>query len=154
MTIGGYRIGGAPLGGSIAAASSTPSVSFPTYLLLDHDGHTYLLSGGSAMPDFYLAKGDLLPVISGQFVDANLDPISLSGAATVRFVSKDRDTGTVLINQAATIVDGDTGRVSYQWQVADTLIKREGLARFEAVVASGQPIKAPNVGFINVHVGD
>lgn len=96
---------------------------------------------------FYIKQNDLLPDLSGQFKDELTGtPQPLTGA-TLEFHMKD-ETGTVVINQPAAVVDSALGKWKYEWQAGDTA----DAGRFEGEVQAmfaGKPLTGPNrkVGF-------
>lgn len=62
-------------------------------------------------------QGEVPPPFVYTFLDADGDPIDLSGGYTARFVYQERD-GTP-VTRTATVLAGTGGQVSYTWVAAD-----------------------------------
>lgn len=86
------------------------------------------------MTDFTLKRNDTVP-IEVQLTDAAGDPEDLTGD-NVRFHMRPAG-GTVLVNEAATIVDAANGVVSYSWKTTDTSEAGAYLAEFEVTYNPG-----------------
>jgi len=71
------------------------------------------------MIDFYIKKGDLLPVLRVELNDASDNSVSISGA-TVAFNYKLRTNGSSVVNRSAIIEDETNGIVQYPWVSGDT----------------------------------
>lgn len=93
---------------------------------------------------FYIKQNDLLPALTGQFQDeATGNPQDLTGA-TLTFHMTNPETGTVKVNQAASIDGTPTnGRFRYNWQAGDTNTAGTFLGEVSAVIA-GKTITGPN----------
>lgn len=153
--LAGFPIAGAPIAGrtTVSASPTTPTITRPLFLLLDRDGRTTIVdSEGRPVTDFWIKKGDTSPVLTGQLLDGDARPVDITGA-TVQFRAKDRATGTVVIDAAATVTDATTGQVRYAWQAADTTTQRELLAEFVVTFADSTVQTWPNPGLIALHVG-
>ncbi len=91
---------------------------------------------------FYIKQNDLLPDLSGQFLDEDTGlPQPLTGAA-LEFHMKAPD-GTVKVNQPAVITNSDEGRWKYEWQDGDT--DTDGWFEGEVqAIFGGKPLTGPN----------
>lgn len=98
-------------------------------------------------------QGDRLPSLSVTAVQADGTAYDLTGA-TVVFNMRAADSGTVKVSRsAATLVDGATGKVRYDWQSGDLDTNGEYLAEFECTI-SGRKLTIPTNGYIPVRVID
>jgi len=70
-------------------------------------------------------------------------PVDLTGA-TVKFLLKNRHTGTLQIDGAATIVSAINGQVSYQPTADDVAIAGVFLREWEITLPSGKILTVPN----------
>lgn len=94
------------------------------------------------MQTFYLKRNDQLSVIRATLADAN-GAVDLSGA-TVRFHLQRRLTGTIKVDQPATVDIADAGQVSYAWAEGDTDTAGIYDAEWEVTFGDGRPLTFPN----------
>lgn len=96
------------------------------------------------MADFYIKRGDRLPVIRRTLTTSDGNAINLSGA-TVNFIYRiaDESLPAVVGTGTVTIVTAASGIVEYAWAAADTATAGEYNAEFEAQIG-GLRITAPN----------
>jgi len=73
------------------------------------------------MIDFYLKKGDVLPVLRVQLQDSNEENINLSGCL-VNFNYKLRPSGDI-ITRTGSVYDASQGIAQYSWVSGDTSVK-------------------------------
>jgi len=66
-----------------------------------------------------LKRHDTAPAFTASLLDANGDPVNLSGAAA-RFLMRNPRTRALKVSGAMSITDAALGRVSYAWAAADT----------------------------------
>jgi len=99
-----------------------------------------------------MKRGDTLPVLERTLQYSSGTAINLTGA-TVRFKTRNRDTGAVVTNGLCTVVSATAGTVSYTWQSADTATAGEYDAEFEVTFPSGV-LSVPNFGFLRLSVGE
>lgn len=71
------------------------------------------------MIDFYLKKGDLVPVLSLTLQDADGEVVDLTGAI-VQFNYQLRNPEGSVINRYPIIYDAENGIIEYYWEAADT----------------------------------
>lgn len=91
-----------------------------------------------------LKRGDRLPAVEAQLLDAAGGAVDLTGA-TVRFHVADPK-GPVVINQPATIVTPAEGRVKYAWASGETDALRGAYYWEFEVTLSGMTLSVPNGG--------
>jgi hypothetical protein len=102
--------------------------------------------------DFYIARGDTLPILEATLLNADGTPINLTGA-DVTFRMKFVATSVSKINSAATIVDAAAGKVSYVWTGSNTDTAGLFIADFLIAFSNGIDFeKVPNSDFIRVHI--
>jgi hypothetical protein len=105
------------------------------------------------MHDFNIKEGDTRPSLEAQLLDENNDPRNLQGAS-VRFHMEDVDTGSVVVDASARILNTQDGRVVYEWQSGDTDEPGRYEAEFEVTYGGGEVETFPNNGYIGVYVDD
>ena len=153
--IGGYPIGGTAIGGvgtTIGTASVAVTPALPLYLLVDNDGRSVVAdSEGRPMHDFWIKRGDTSPDITGQLLDGNLAVVVITGA-DVRFKAKDRGTGVVFIDTAATVDNGPLGLVRYVWQAVNTVDQAELIAEWQVTFTDGTVRTWPGPQSLAVHI--
>lgn len=106
------------------------------------------------MADFHLKKGDRLPALKVQFLDADGLPINLTGK-TVRFSMRLVGSSTPKINNAPATVDNATsGMASYAWQATDVDTPGMYQGEFDVVEADGKVQTVPANGYISIEIED
>jgi hypothetical protein len=105
------------------------------------------------MHDFNIKEGDTRPSLEAQLLDENNEPRNLQGAS-VRFHMEDVDTGSVVVDAEAGILNAQDGRVIYEWQNGDTDEPGRYEAEFEVDYGNGEVETFPNNGYIGVYVDD
>lgn len=101
---------------------------------------------------FHLKQNDTAPAIRGTIKDGNGEVVNLAGASA-RFLMRTQ-TGSVVVDAAAVIVNAAAGIVEYVWQVGDTAIAGLFRAEFEITYSDGSVATFPNVGYIDVQITD
>lgn len=101
--------------------------------------------------DFTIKQHDLLPEIAGVCKDADNVIPNITGS-TVRFIMKDRTTGTNIIDAPATIVNGPGGIVKYSWANGDTDVAGSYHGEFEVTFPNGKPETFPNSKHKNIKI--
>jgi hypothetical protein len=101
------------------------------------------------VPSFWMKQGDTGPVLRKQMLDADGDPVDLTGATDVEFHMRLEGATTAAVNAAAD-PDPDqgtnTGYIEYQWIEADTATPGTYEAEFQATLADGTIVTWPNRG--------
>lgn len=97
---------------------------------------------------FLMKRGDTAPSLRATLRNPDGTAVDLTGA-TVRFLMRDRTSGTVRVGSAA-IVTAASGIVQYDWQSADTATAGTYDAEFEATFPGGKIETFPNNGFFQV----
>lgn len=98
-------------------------------------------------------QGDRLPSLSVTAVESDGTPYDLTGA-TVVFNMRTADGATVKVNrQAATLVDGPTGKLRYDWGSTDLDTAGDYDAEFECTIG-GRRLTVPTNGWIQIRVVD
>lgn len=107
------------------------------------------------MSTFTIKQNDLSPSIQTQLLDGAGDPVDITGNLGVTFHMRLAvDPFTVVIDEAATVVDAATGTVRYDWQSGDTDTNAVYQAEFEVIYADSKPETFPNDSYITVTVVD
>jgi hypothetical protein len=106
------------------------------------------------MHDFYIKRGDTRPAIKAQLREDFGDPRDLSDATEVRFHMESVDTGDVIVDEPASIINADDGRVTYAWQDGDTDAVGRYSAEFEVEYTDGNVETFPNNTDITVSVDE
>jgi len=101
---------------------------------------------------FNLKQNDTEPSIQGLLLTEDGEPVDVS-LATVRFHMRDA-TGTVVIDEAATIINGAAGIVEYAWTASDTQTAGIFEAEFEVTYEDGGIETFPNVGYEEIIITD
>lgn len=104
------------------------------------------------MGTFYIKQNDTQPALRAQLKDGDDYPIVLTGAS-VRFHMRTL-TGTVVVDEAATIITPANGIVQYNWQAADTATVGSYQAEFEVTYNDGSIETFPNSGYIRIQITD
>jgi hypothetical protein len=102
---------------------------------------------------FYIKQGDTLPAIAATLAGADGDPANLTGAG-VRFLMREKSSGTVLVAAAATVVDAANGTVRYDWATGDTDTIGKHQAEWEVTFSGGAVQTFPNTDYTIVSIKD
>lgn len=103
------------------------------------------------MADVWIKRGDLLPRITAQLVDAQGEPVSLAGASGVRFRMRALRGTELVIDADAEIDDEATGLVGYTPQGTDTAVAGGFIGEFSATFA-GKRETFPNDAYVKVAI--
>lgn len=98
-----------------------------------------------------IKQNDLLPVHRATLLDANNQPINLSGA-TLKFHMKGRNSTQVKVDAAAVIVDAVAGKVEYRWAPGDTSQIGAFDAEYQITYPGAKPLTVPNDGYMTVQI--
>lgn len=106
------------------------------------------------MNDFYIKRGDRLPVIRATLSDAN-GVVDLS-TGTVKFIYKPQYSGSA-VERSATILSGPSGLIQYSWVSGD--VTGDGsvgvyYGEFKATLADDKVIHFPNAGYFSFEIID
>jgi hypothetical protein len=105
------------------------------------------------MSTFTIKQNDLSPAIRTQLLDGNGDAVDITGNLGLTFHMRLAvDPFTVVIDEAATVVDAATGTVSYEWVSGDTANAGTYDAEFQVVYSDSKPETFPNDGYIKVTI--
>jgi len=137
-------------GGKATVVLTTATVE-ANFAVLTTSGRTYFWQGNGAVTDFWIKRGDTLPIVSGYLVGADGARPNLTGA-TVLAKMRNARTGAVVFSTAATITDAPNAGISYSWASGDTTNTLEGQLEFEVTFPSTKVESFPNPGFISVHI--
>lgn len=100
---------------------------------------------------FTIKQHNTIPSLEATLVDYLGQPVPLSGA-TVNFAMRSRDNPNLVISGVAVVVDAAAGKVSYQWNAADTYVSGSYIAEFIVTHPNGGKESFPNGDYIQVHV--
>lgn len=100
---------------------------------------------------FTIKQYNTIPSLEATLIDYLGQPVPLSDA-TVTFAMRSRDNPNLVINGAAAIVDAAAGKVSYQWNAADTNTHGSYIAEFTVIRPGGGKESFPNGDYIQVNV--
>ncbi len=104
---------------------------------------------GASQYQYFIKEGDLEPPIEAYLQYADGTAINVTGK-TVNFKWRLRDNDLATLNSgAATVVDGPTGHVKYDWQTAETNVPGAYYGEFEVTISAGRTITFPNTGYID-----
>jgi len=92
---------------------------------------------------FNIKQNDTSPQITATLADGSGNAVDLT-SASVRFHMKKIGATSATVDAAATIVNEDTGSVTYVWQATDTAIAGSYLAEFEVTYTNGAVETFPN----------
>jgi len=101
---------------------------------------------------FNLKKNDTEPTIQAMLMTDDGSPVDLS-VASVRFHMRN-SSGTVVIDEPATIINGSAGIVQYDWTATETETSGLFEAEFEVTYSSGGIETFPNVGYEEIVITD
>lgn len=104
------------------------------------------------MKEFKIKQGDTRPSLEVQLLDENRQPRDLQTATGVSFHMKDVDTQDIVVEDTATIIDEDDGKVVYEWSEGDTDISGLHEAEFEVEYSGSSNETFPNSGYIEVYI--
>lgn len=107
------------------------------------------------MSTFTIKKGDLVPAITATLMQAvgSTSPaaIDLTTATGVKFAMRNRSTGTIKVDAAATVVTAAAGTVKYQWIAADVDTVGDYDAEWQITWVSGRQT-VPGAGYDTIRV--
>jgi hypothetical protein len=107
------------------------------------------------MPDFYLKKGNSLPILVVEVSDDN-GIVNLSGVSLVEFIYQNRETET-LYTRTGTMVARESGLIRYAWTTGDTTGVGKYFGEFKMTYSGGSILTFPNnryLEFIVTHAID
>jgi len=95
------------------------------------------------MATFVIKQNDTSPSIEATLTDINGSAVNIA-SSSVRFHMKNMSNNTLIVDQAATIVNAASGIVRYAWQSADT--QKPGLynCEFEVTYSDNSIETFPN----------
>ena len=102
------------------------------------------------MADFFIKQGDTAPKLSVTLKDENNAVVPLTAASSVVFHMYDADMNQRVDAGAATIDDAANGKVSYQWQAADTAVAGKFFGEFEVTWNDGTKTTFPNYRYLEI----
>lgn len=105
------------------------------------------------MSDVQLKTGDTSPAVTATLTSPDGTAINVS-AADVRFQMEpalDPDAG-LTVDAPATIMDGDAGRVRYDWQAGDTVTPGRYHGEFVVDHHDGTTETVPNDGYFIIQI--
>lgn len=101
--------------------------------------------------DFYIKRGDRLPVLARQLKFDSGDAIDLTGC-TVTWTMVNAKTRVVKATGAATITNALEGRVEYAWASLDTDTVDSYIGEWRITYPDAKTLRVPTLNFVNVHV--
>lgn len=111
------------------------------------------------MSYFQIKRHDTGPSLRVQALDADGEPLDLTGASAV-FNLRPVNSSTPQVSRSAAVVeDGTDGYLRYDWQDGDTDTAGRMWGEFEVETAAGQAITVPNGDsgagrYIDVRIGE
>jgi hypothetical protein len=105
---------------------------------------------GTCQVDFYLKKGDRLPVMQASLMDSRSRPIVIADT-TVKFNFKCRKTG-MRYSRDAIITDALNGVVEYRWTDEDTIVDGFYDAEFVVTYHGGYQMTFPNDRYLVIEI--
>ena len=103
---------------------------------------------------FWIKTHDLRPPVTATLVDANLNPVDLSGASGVRFMMRLIRGSTLIVDENADIVDATAGEVLYDWQEGDTDEAGGYWGEFEVLWDGTIPETFPSPTYVRIAIVD
>ena len=105
------------------------------------------------MIDFFIKKGDVLPIIRAEFTNEDGTPVDVTNAQ-ILFNYQVRSSGTTVVQRTGEIESAESGIVNYQWITGDSLTAGLYKGEFIAVFNGGQQQTFPQGGFLIFEVMD
>lgn len=103
---------------------------------------------GASKYEYFIKQGDLEPAIEANLQYADGTPVDVTGK-TVTFKWRNRDDDAAAIQTGtATVVDGPTGHVKYDWQTGETDTPGPFYAEWDVVISGARTLTFPNNGFL------
>jgi hypothetical protein len=103
------------------------------------------------MATFTIKRDDRLPVLQATLRqnvgETDESAIDLTTASAVLFKMRNRDTGELKIDAAASVVTPAAGVVSYAWAAGDTDTEGAYDSEFEVSYGAGVTLTVPNDGY-------
>lgn len=103
---------------------------------------------------FTIKQNDRLPSIQATCVDADGNPVDLTGNTGAEFHMKAVDGGVAKVDAAAVVVNEVTGVLRYDWAEGDTDTVGEFLAEFEVIFPDDKSQTFPNFENILITIVD
>lgn len=95
-------------------------------------------------------QGDTFPPVDLTVYDPNGVPLNLPVGTSVRFHMGKTLRGGASLIRTGQLIDGPTGRISYQWQAGDTGVAGGFLAEFQLTLPDGRVLTVPNDDWIEI----
>jgi hypothetical protein len=102
---------------------------------------------------FYLKQSDTSPVLEATLEDGEGSPVDLDGASVDFQLSEPRN-GSQVLDESATVHDGDNGVVRYDWASSDTDTPGRFQGEFVVTYADGAVETFPNVGYYDIIISE
>ena len=102
---------------------------------------------------FFIKQNDTSPILQANLKDGNDAAVDVSGA-TIAFKMRPVSSTTATIDSAATIIDGTSGSVKYEWQSSDTATAGSYFAEFQVTFSGGKIETFPNGDYIQITILD
>lgn len=100
---------------------------------------------------FYIKQNDTSPAIQKNCLDYNGDAVNVTGA-TVEFHMRAKNSSTVKVSAAGSVVNGAAGTVKYQWAAGDTDTAGDFEGEFQITYADSTIETFPNAGYIDIKI--
>lgn len=103
---------------------------------------------------YNLKRNDTLPVIVLDVLNSDGDPYNFSDAIAARFIMCEDNTGrAVKVDELGTIATpGTLGRLTYQFDPADTDTAMAYVAEFQVEFATGDIATFPESGYMHITI--
>lgn len=101
------------------------------------------------MPDFTIRRGDTAPPVEAQLLEDDGDPVDLSNVHQVVF---EMESKARTVRGKCRLIDGERGRVKYQWDPGETDVARDYDAHFIVEYQDGRKLTVPNTRDLHVKV--